>query len=418
MDKHNFAIFILFISLVFLLVQPVQCGIFDPFHTKQEKITMWKTLWDKHLNTEYSSVGKTYDGVDIWMFVVGNISRPRVLWDGEIHGNEDKGSELLFLMAQWLLESNDAAAAKILQESCLMFIPVVNSRDTRGNGDTKISSYGVDLNRNFETSWWKSNPNDDTYSGPSPVSEPETKALRNVFSTYKPIFYINMHCGGGPYAAYYNLSNMTITQQVITRTQTIAQDLGITPYRNPTFGSDGYSIGDAVALGVQSSWLIETVGANTAWRHLPENYQELQNVYLPKCLALLMAMCEVSGSYTCPQPTTITPTPTPTISPTPTPSPTPLITPSPTPSPTAIPTPSPTPLSPTPAPTTEPHQTPAHASTNLLMPFFHTPTLANLILTTSLLFLTATVVAIDKKTNIQNKLNALRKHGFSRQEEN
>jgi hypothetical protein len=407
MNRTRSSVSFLVVSLaVLLLVQSVHCDIFDPFHTKEEKITMWKDLWDNHPDTEYVSVGKTYDGTDIWLFVAGDLNKPRVLWDGELHGNEDKGSELLYLMATWLIESHDAAATKILEETCVMFIPVVNSRDARGNGDTEISTYGVDLNRNFKTGWQKSDPKDDTYGGPSPLSEPETKTLRNVFSTYKPTFYINMHCGEGPYAAYYNLSNMTITQQVITGTQTIAQEMGITPYRSLTFGSSGYSVGDAVALGVQSAWLVETVGVKTAWRHLPENYKELQNVYFPKCLALLVSMCEISGSYSSPVPT-INPTPSPTIAPTPTPTPSPTPSITPTIPPTPKPTPSPTPYTtPSTTPTAEPSETPtAHASIGtLLLPFFRTPSLTNYLLTTTLAFFTAIIVALGKNKRIKKTI--------------
>jgi len=61
-------------------------------------------------------------------------------------------------------------------------------------------------------------------------------------------------------------------------------------------GAQGVAIGDAVKFGVQSAWLIEAVGLNTAWRHLPEHYDELVNVYFPKCLTLFIAMCNLIGS--------------------------------------------------------------------------------------------------------------------------
>jgi predicted deacylase len=118
-----------------------QGDIYDPFHSKQEKIDLWKTLWNSHNGAQYFSVGKTYGGEDIWMFTVGNPEGGRVLWDGELHGNEDKGSELLFLMATWLLESGDKYAARILQDNYVMFIPIVNSNNTRGNGDTQQSPF-------------------------------------------------------------------------------------------------------------------------------------------------------------------------------------------------------------------------------------------------------------------------------------
>jgi hypothetical protein len=394
---------IVVVSLIAILIIPVQCGIWDPFHTKSEKISMWKELWDTYPNTEYETIGKTYNGWDIWLFTVGNQSNPRILWDGELHGNEDKGSELLFLMAKWLLESNNTQTNRIMEENFVMFIPVINDRDVRGNGNTEISSYGVDLNRNFLTGWRSSSPDDDEYSGPYSGSEPETTVMRNIFSTYKPIFYVNMHAGAGPYMAHYRWSNTELTQAVIDRTQDIAQEMQISPYTTRSFGSSGFAIGDAVALGVQSAWLIETVGRSTAWRHLPEHYEELQNVFFPKSLALFIAMCDISSSYIPPPPT---PTPVPTPAPTPRATPTPTPVPTPTPTPRATPTPTPVP---TPTPTFSPDMEPSnHSNSNIsteifTLHFLNAPSFTNYPLTLILVFFTAIIVLLEKKTRNHKK---------------
>lgn len=295
LEKKSLLLLSLLLLTISISVLPASKGdIWDPFHSKQEKITMWKTLWDKYPDTEYVSIGKTYSGEDIWMFEAGNPRGGRVLWDGELHGNEDKGGEILYLIAQWLLESDSPKAQQILEQNHLLFVPVVNTNTERGNSNREISPYGVDLNRNFQTGWHQSNPQDDTYSGPSPLSEPETRILRKVFSEYKPIFYVNLHCGAGPYSFYYSGSkaNITITNQAITKTKAICNEMGIVPYPIRRIGSSGFAIGDAVELGVESAWLIETVGVDTAWRHLPEHYEELVNEYFPKCLAIFQAMCE------------------------------------------------------------------------------------------------------------------------------
>jgi hypothetical protein len=287
--------FFLIFALLSLTLPRVQSGVFDPFHSKDEKAAMWKELWSSHSNTEYFSVGKYYDRSEMLMFVAGNQTGGRVLWDAEMHGNEDKGGEILFLLAQWLLESNDSAARSILEQNYVMFLPMVNNQVVRGNNDTAISSFGVDLNRNFEVGWQKSNPADDTYSGPNPLSEPETRVMRSIFAAYQPTFYVNLHCGAGPYAAFYKGGDVVLSENVKNRTAQICAEEGIAPYHTNSFGSNGYAIGDAAQLGVQSTWLIETVGEATAWRRLPENYDELVNTYYPKCRAIFVAMCELAA---------------------------------------------------------------------------------------------------------------------------
>jgi len=338
--KTLIACFLTF-AILAVTISPVESAIYDPFHTKEEKTTMWKELWSSHSNTEYFPVGTYYDGAEMLMFTAGNKTGGRVLWDAEMHGNEDKGGEILYLIAQWLLETNNSRTQKILQDNYVMFIPMVNNQVGRGNGDISISEFGVDLNRNFQTGWQKSNPADDTYSGPNPLSEPETNVLRNVFSSYQPLFYVNLHCGTGPYAAYYNLGNTALSINAQNRAEQIADEMGITPYQTTRFGSSGYAIGDAAQLGVQSAWLIETVGSSTAWKHLPEHYQELIDTYYPKCLALFIAMCDLSSPQYQPpkQVTNTNPTQTPKTS----------VTPQTTPTLTA--TPPPPPNTPTPAPT-------------------------------------------------------------------
>lgn len=60
------------------------------------------------------------------MFRIGNPNGGRVLFDGAMHGNEAAGSELLYSLAVWLLDSNDSLANEILVRTCTLLIPVVN----------------------------------------------------------------------------------------------------------------------------------------------------------------------------------------------------------------------------------------------------------------------------------------------------
>jgi hypothetical protein len=275
-----------------LLATPVHAGIWDPFHSKEEKIDMWMNLWDSSSNTIYESVGKTYLGNDIWMFKAGNSQGGRLLLDGEMHGNEDKGSEILYFMAEWLLTSGDPRAQEILRRNYVMFIPVLNfDSDARGNANYGENEEGVDLNRNFITGWQRTQPVNDIYSGPRVASEPETRVLRDVFEEYRPDFYVNMHAGAGPVAFYSLEGNATVAQDVIEKVMEYGFERGVYPYRTRGLYSQGFAVGDASSFGA-SAWLIEVEGRSTAWRHTEEIFQDLKDIYFPKCLLLFMAMSE------------------------------------------------------------------------------------------------------------------------------
>ena len=286
--------FILCLLLTIVVVFPGAYGsVWDPYHTKEEKIEMWKTLWDSHPNTHYESVGKTYEDRDIWIFTAGNPNGGKVLWDGEIHGGEDSGSEIMYMIASWLLESGEPEAKQILERNHLLFVPIINVDSyTRGTMNRDECYYGVDLNRNFETGW-RSTPCREAldYSGEYPASEPETRAMRNVFRTYRPDFYVNLHCGTGPVLFYNRDGNVTLAHEVIDRIAEISYEMGVAPYRTSGIDPTGFAISDANSFGA-SAWLIEVVGEDSCWRHTDELFQELVDVYYPKCLAIFITMCE------------------------------------------------------------------------------------------------------------------------------
>ena len=274
-------------------------GVGDPYHTKEEKIEMWKTLWDSHPGTDYESVGKTYEGRDIWLFKAGNPRGGRVLWDAEMHGGEDSGGEILYMIAEWLLESGDSTAKKILASNYVLFIPILNvDSTTRLNKNYDNCFLGVDLNRNFETGWRFIACDSDTLacSGPYPLSEPETRVLVDVFDTYRPDFYVNLHGGAGPVLLYSNIGDVSFAHEVIETISKTSSKMGVTPYRTSSMSPGGMSIGDASLYGV-SSWLIEVVDSDMCWTRTEENYRLLEDVYFPKNLAIFIAMCE-SCEYT------------------------------------------------------------------------------------------------------------------------
>ncbi|WP_272022877.1 M14 family zinc carboxypeptidase, partial [Olleya namhaensis] len=134
-------------------------------------------------------------------------SKPQILFTSMIHSRES-ASLMQNIYFMWYLLENyniDPAIKNLVDNNELYFIPIVNpdglkwneERDPNGgglqrknlrDGGTNNSEVrGVDVNRNFDYFWGadgqasgSSNiPTSDTYRGPNPFSEPESRILRD-----------------------------------------------------------------------------------------------------------------------------------------------------------------------------------------------------------------------------------------------
>ena len=230
----------------------------SPFLPKTTMIAQWKALCDAHPQyASYESIGKTVQGQNIWMFKIGTPSGGKVMYDGQCHGTEDSGTEVLYTFCKWLLESGDTTAQRILQRNYHLIIPIVNMDVS----DDKPNANGVDLNRNGVYGWGQSgssDPNAADYRGPSAGSEPETQVLRRAWQTWQPKIYVNTH--HGLYRAYH-VSNTALEQQIISLyQQKSAQLRSNNPYPTSTIGTGGMLAVDVdMSFGV-SGWLWELEG--------------------------------------------------------------------------------------------------------------------------------------------------------------
>lgn len=241
----------------------------------------------------YETVGKTVENRDILLFKIGNPNGGKVLLDGTIHGTENLGGELLYFYAKWLLTNSDPIAKRILANDYTLLIPTVN---VDGMIDyLRTNANGVDLNRNFATDWryGNSDPNSDTYRGPTPLSEPESQTLVRVFQNYEPSFYVNLHMWGGPYYAGSRYANTTYYQSLVGKITSLSQERGVTTYRySGELGGSGFAIGDAAEAGI-TSFLIEF------GRETPP-LSEIESSILPKFVpiaAVLSQECEKTGFH-------------------------------------------------------------------------------------------------------------------------
>ena len=147
--------------------------------------------------------------------------RPAVLYSSTQHAREWISTEvnrrlMNHFIARW--RANDREVRKLLQTNEYWFILVANPdgyqytfdherlwrknlRDNNGDGQTQVGD-GVDPNRNFPNHWGYDNEgsssiqSSDTYRGPAPTSEPETRAMVGLLDRIGFAFQVNYHSNG------------------------------------------------------------------------------------------------------------------------------------------------------------------------------------------------------------------------------
>jgi Zinc carboxypeptidase len=148
-------------------------------------------------------------------------SRPAVLYSSLQHAREWISVEvnrrtLHYFINGW--RDNNRRIRDLLRSTELWFVIVANPdgyqytfdvdrlwrknlRDNNGDGQITVGD-GVDPNRNFNEHWGYDNegsspePADETYRGPGPASEPETRFLGGLIDRIKPKFQSNIHSFG------------------------------------------------------------------------------------------------------------------------------------------------------------------------------------------------------------------------------
>ena len=127
-------------------------------------------------------VGHSVRGRPIVAYERGDPSAPATLVVGVIHGTEPAGLRVISRLRRMPLPPHVH----------LWLVPTVNP-DGLAAG-TRQNARGVDLNRNWPVHWAHYGvPWDGYYSGPRPLSEPESRAMRAFILRIKPALTIWYH---------------------------------------------------------------------------------------------------------------------------------------------------------------------------------------------------------------------------------
>lgn len=165
------------------------------------------------------SLGKTHEGRDILAVEVtsrkGDANRkPAALFNAMHHARELMTTEVAVDIVETLVadHATDENTRRLLEDFRVIVVPQVNPD---GNARVHASSrywrknawrdgsrvVGVDLNRNYPALWnacqgSSGDKGSDSYRGPEPASEPETRAMMELVREVKPLVNISYHAYG------------------------------------------------------------------------------------------------------------------------------------------------------------------------------------------------------------------------------
>jgi murein peptide amidase A len=127
-------------------------------------------------------IGQSVRGWSIDAVERGDRKAPVTLVVGVIHGTETAGLKVIAQLRKLPLP----------RHVHLWLVPTANPDGL--DAGTRENARGVDLNRNWPASWrHEGRPWSGTYSGPRPLSEPETRAMRRFLLRVRPRLTIWYH---------------------------------------------------------------------------------------------------------------------------------------------------------------------------------------------------------------------------------
>ena len=128
--------------------------------------------------------------IDAWMWEPKSSPRSTIVVFGGFHGDEPKSVSIARNLVE-LLRDNPALVGR----SCWVVVPLLNPDGYARRRRRNVRK--VDLTRNFPTTNWESSSRRSRmYGGPSPASEPETRAVIRVIDRYNPSRIVTIHSIG------------------------------------------------------------------------------------------------------------------------------------------------------------------------------------------------------------------------------
>ena len=243
-------------------------GSMGGFYTFDEILADLDTMFQLYPNliTEKDSIGTSHEGRTIWAVKISNNpnineDEPAVGFDALTHAREPQGMATLMYFMWYLLENygTDPEVTYLLDNREIYCVPCFNpdgyeyNRQNNPNGGglwrknrrDNGGSFGVDLNRNFGYKWGYDNngsspePTSNTYRGPAPFSEPESRAVSDLAILHNYGTHFNMHAYSDAYLYPWGYINQQCPDSLTYRE--FAGDM--TALNGYVFGTSGEILG-------------------------------------------------------------------------------------------------------------------------------------------------------------------------------
>ncbi len=151
-------------------------------------------------------LGRSFEGRPIRAIEVSRGGKVGIVLDGGHHAREWISVMVPICIADRLVtgDDHDPRIRAILDAARFVIIPVVNPDGYRYSWTTdrywrktRRGGYGVDLSRNYSVGWGEAGSSDDprspNYRGERPFSEPETRAIRDLFEHETIAAHVDFH---------------------------------------------------------------------------------------------------------------------------------------------------------------------------------------------------------------------------------
>ncbi len=219
---------------------------FGPYYTWDEVESFIESLKSQYPDLlQVDTIGYSWYGKEILALKItapGEENKPAALFTGVHHAREPIGASIVLDLASRLLKGygKDSLITWILNNRIIWIVPVVNPdgyaynmisdgywrknmRDNDSSGSFEEDLDGVDLNRNYGFMWGfddngsSPDPTSAIYRGPSPFSEPETEAIRELTDSVEPVIALNYHSYGNDLLFPYGYDEVYTPEDTIFR---------------------------------------------------------------------------------------------------------------------------------------------------------------------------------------------------------